>query len=221
MSSQDGKWCIDLMARLGLDLLPRRYRFIAANDEYPKAEFAVCDLRSGDRVGYTGLYASDPAGAHLELGLLSEPGCSLPGAGPEGAFLTINYAFSAWPIRKLYIRTSQASTAYFGGTLAAISRREGTLRDHVFFRGKHWDVYIAAIYRDDWIRSGQPVVDRLLRRQPVKAGGELSVSGKRGSTSSAARQAHSSARARPKKSASLRNSAIGSRVRSSYRRTWT
>ena len=165
MSPDDGDWCLGLMLRLGLLSLPRRYRFIGAHDGNAKAEFAVCDLRSGARVGYTGLYASDPAGAHVELGLLSDPDRDLPGAGPEGAFLTINYACSMWPIRKLYMRTTQASTASFGGTLAAISRREGTLREHLFFRGRHWDVYIAAIYRDDWLRKGKPVADRLVSRR--------------------------------------------------------
>jgi hypothetical protein len=159
----DAEWNFNLILRLGIASVPRLDRFASAYAETAVAHFIACDLRSDVQVGYSSLHNADPAGRHIELGVLTDPDCSIPAVGAETFFLTANYAFVSLPICKLYMRVTEASAAEFGGTLATMSRREGTLREHFYFRGRHWDVYIMAVHRDDWLRLGKPIADRISR----------------------------------------------------------
>ena len=155
----DGEWIYDLELRLGLAGLPTLDRFLSAYDKRAAALFVICDRRDGTRVGTSGLFHLDDG--NVEWGISTDPDSGLPGAGVEAAFLIIDYAFATRDIHKLYGRTTSASTASFGGTIARLSRREGVLHQHEFFRGQFWDLYLSAIYRDDWMRAGRPIVERL------------------------------------------------------------
>ena len=161
VTDADAEWNFNLILRLGIASVPRLDRFASAYANGTVAHFIACDIRSGARVGYSSLHNAGPAGRHVELGVLADPDCAIPAVGAEAFFLTANYAFASSPIHKLYIRTTEAGVALFGGTLAAMSRREGLLREHLFFRGRYWDAYVMAIYRDDWLRLGSPVADRI------------------------------------------------------------
>jgi RimJ/RimL family protein N-acetyltransferase len=157
----DAEWKFNLILRLGIASVPRLDRFALGHAETVAAHFIACDHRSKVRVGYSSLHNADPAGRHVELGVLTDPDCAIPAVGAETFFLTANYAFASLPICKLYMRTTEASAAEFGGTIAAMSRREGTLREHLYFRGRYWDLYVTAVYRDDWLRLGKPIADRI------------------------------------------------------------
>jgi hypothetical protein len=164
VTDADAEWNFNLILRLGIASVPRLDRFASAYADSTAEHFIACEIRSGARVAYSSLHNADPAWRHVELGVLADADCGIPAVGAETFFLTANYAFMSWPICKLYIRTTQASGVLGSGTLTAMFRSEGILRDHLFFRGRYWDVFIMAGYRDDWLRRGVPVVRRITAR---------------------------------------------------------
>jgi hypothetical protein len=56
----------------------------------------------------------------------------------------------------------QASLAAIGGDIK-LSQKEGILSAFQYFSGKHWDVHVFAIYRDEWDQYCAPTVERLVR----------------------------------------------------------
>lgn len=163
VTDADTEYVFTLLVRLGIASVPRLDRFASAYAG-DGTHFIVHDRRDGGHAGYTSLHSAGPGGRHIELGVLADPDSAIKAAGAEALFLTADYAFSSLPIRKLYIRTTEASAAHLGGALAAMSKREGTLREHLFFRGRYWDVYVTAICRADWNRMGRPIVERISAR---------------------------------------------------------
>jgi RimJ/RimL family protein N-acetyltransferase len=174
----DGPGFYALLLRLGIASLPRQDVFVAGYDRDFAASFAICSRSDGEVRGYASLFELDPAG-HVQVGVCTDPTAGEPGLGAEAALLTINFAFSMWNIRKVYIRTTAASISRFGGTTAAIARKEAVLTEHMFFQGQLWDVHIFAIYRQDWIGAGKQIVERLAGRPDHQAHNQTLFLGER------------------------------------------
>jgi hypothetical protein len=64
--------------------------------------------------------------------------------------LFIDYAFTCWDLRKLYLEASALSLAEFGSGINFMFEEEGRLRAHRYFGGKYWDQYLLALYRETW-----------------------------------------------------------------------
>ncbi|MGH9125732.1 MAG: GNAT family N-acetyltransferase [Acidimicrobiales bacterium] len=159
----DGQFLYQLLFEHGLTALPILPVWVADSLAFKDAaaQFVVEWVANEQMIGYTSLHELDPSAGHVQVGVYSMPGGTAPGLGAEAALLTINYAFAMWPIRKVYCHTTEANMKYFGGAISKIARREGLLRQHKYFQGRSWDLQILAIYRDDWVRTGLPLAQRL------------------------------------------------------------
>lgn len=167
----DGPATYELFLRTGMNNLPNMDVFVAgysrelsSHSAYSRdlaAQFAIQQRRDGEEVGFGGLFELSPAG-HVELGLYTDLRKADVGIGAEATLLFINYAFATWQIRKVYMRTTDASRWFFGGTLASMVRKEACLPDHMYFRGRLWDMDIYAIYRSEWDARGAALVERLV-----------------------------------------------------------
>ena len=163
-TAASGRDCYRLIRGLPDCLVPDEGRFLATLNHTFDGFFAVTRRNDDTVVGYTVLADPDPAG-HIRFASWMAP--EDRAAGTEAALLTVNYAFAMWPLRKVYVHVTDASPDHLGQALGAIARLEAVLSDYEFFGGQAWDVRILAIYRDDWLRYGGPLVDRLVLRQGV------------------------------------------------------
>lgn len=154
-----------LMRHLDLGPVPEQGKFLDAMTDSLDAFFVIAGRADGATVGYTTL--SQLALSHVRFGIWAEPSGARLGADAEAALLTINYAFANWPVRKVYRHSTTAgeTDGTVGGTFASISQLEATLPGHQLARGRLWETRIHAIYRDDWLRRGAPLIGRLVAHQ--------------------------------------------------------
>lgn len=74
-----------------------------------------------------------------------------------GVGMFINYVFTCWPFRKLYLETPEFNYDQFASGEGRMFSIEARLKDHSYFAGRHWDQLTLAIYRDQWARYGRRV----------------------------------------------------------------
>ncbi|MET9294033.1 GNAT family protein [Streptomyces sp. NPDC003077] len=125
------------------------------------AAFLVRQRASGSVLGFSVLHGLNPAG-HVKCGIYLDPERTRLGLGAEAAHLTYNYAFAVFAIEKVIVQTTQASFASFGLKDNA-PRKTAVLEDHLYFRGRHWDLHTYEIRREEWeYRVRRQLDDRLL-----------------------------------------------------------
>jgi RimJ/RimL family protein N-acetyltransferase len=71
------------------------------------------------------------------------------GLAIEGSLLFLNYLFSTWRIRKVYVETTPEALARYASGLSLL-REEGRLIDHEYLKGAYHDHMTYAIYRRDF-----------------------------------------------------------------------
>ncbi|MER7109316.1 GNAT family N-acetyltransferase [Streptomyces sp. NPDC000229] len=124
------------------------------------AAFLVAQRDSGDVIGFSTLHGLDPAG-HLRSGAYLDPARARLGVGAECIYLTINYAFAMFPIDKLLAQTTEA-TFDSVGVNPKQNDAKGVLRDHLYFRGRHYDLHSFEITRSEWERYVDADLDVVL-----------------------------------------------------------
>ena len=72
------------------------------------------------------------------------------GIGMEASFLFVNYLFTNWNFRKIYVEAPSFVLEYYKSALGRVFVEEGRLREHEYFGGRYWDKLICAIWRHDW-----------------------------------------------------------------------
>lgn len=124
------------------------------------AYFLAVSKATGKTVGFTTLHELNQAAGHVQVGLYSDVRQENLGLGNEAGMLTINYAFAMWNVRKVYVRTTEATIANFGPKMEEVEP-EAVLREHFYFCGRLWSLYIYSITRQDWEGWGMPeTIDR-------------------------------------------------------------
>ncbi|MBK1787851.1 GNAT family N-acetyltransferase [Prauserella sp. ASG 168] len=120
------------------------------------ALFLILRRGTNEVLGFSTLQARSPAG-HIRSGIYLDPAKARFGVGSEATHLTINYAFATFDLEKMILQTTEASFGGFGTALDP-EEQEGILREHLYFRGRHWDLHSYKVTRDDW----DACVDRFL-----------------------------------------------------------
>ncbi|MEV4381661.1 GNAT family protein [Streptosporangium sp. NPDC049644] len=123
------------------------------------AIFHVTTRNTGERLGFGGLHALDPAG-HIRCAVYLDPRRARLGVGSEAILLLVNYAFATLDIDRVIGQTTEASFASFG--ITAGDQEIGALRDHMYFRGRHWDLHNFQIERAGWEEYVDRNTDRML-----------------------------------------------------------
>ncbi|MFG3440062.1 N-acetyltransferase [Nonomuraea sp. NPDC047897] len=125
------------------------------------AQFEVAPRDGGPPAGLSGLHRLDLNGGHVQAGVFVDPAAGAE-TGAAAAALTVNYAFSGWSVRKVYLWTVEQAVGELSG-VSEIVRREATLRQFVHDRGELRDLNIFAVYREAWQSIGQDLLQRLSR----------------------------------------------------------
>lgn len=108
-------------------------------------------LRQGALVGITALYGSSMlhGATYLRFHLANE---FRRVAWPfEGVFAFVDQAFETYPLRKIYVESSESEWDLYGHGLRDLLEVEGRLREHVRVKDTYLDHIIAAIWRERWL----------------------------------------------------------------------
>jgi len=116
------------------------------------AQFIVETRRGGQSVGLVAITSPDFRNGFAYVGALAQPEAQGSGLVAEAALLAFHYAFTTWPLRKVYMEATEDSLRAFEGGLDDLFREEGRLVDHVFWNGRYVDMVILAVYRETWSR---------------------------------------------------------------------
>lgn len=114
------------------------------------AQHVICRKNDGTRVGLVQLFGYLHREGTARLSTFVEPGHESSGWPIEGLFLFVNYCFSAWPLRKLYLESPAPVFEKYASGTGSFFEIEGRLREHEFFDGVFVDQVIAAIHRRTW-----------------------------------------------------------------------
>lgn len=135
------------LLRTGLESI-RPSRLPAAALSMCQAAFQVFHRGGEQPMGFATLHALDPAG-HIRCGIYLDPRRTRLGVGSEAIQLLMNYAFASFDIEGVISQTTEASFAALGLT-AEDGQSDAVLREHLYFRGRLWDLHGSMIVRSDW-----------------------------------------------------------------------
>ena len=114
------------------------------------AQFVIVTRDQQLPIGLVAAYWPDLMIGLTHVGVVMEPRYHMTGAGIEAAGLFIDYLFQTWPLRKLYFETPEWNLPQFASGRNRLYVEEGRLSKHEYFRDKYWDLFIFALYREDW-----------------------------------------------------------------------
>ncbi|WP_218952244.1 GNAT family N-acetyltransferase [Amycolatopsis anabasis] len=153
-TAEDGPKVYEILFQSGRSTLPTLEVFLQNFSRGVAAQFLVQRRDSDHVVGFSSLSELTPAG-HVQAAVHTDAEQS-EGISADAAALTVNFAFAMWRIRKVYFQTHEADLTGLGftGEYASAVRQEAVLPDHLYFQGKLWDMYVHAIYREEWDVQG-------------------------------------------------------------------
>jgi hypothetical protein len=153
---------------LGADLGPR-WRFRGSTPSPEKwgqatwssslAQFLVVGRQSNKPIGIAAVHqANFQDGFAYMSAARFEPSRPSP-AMMIGLAIFLNYVFTCWDFRKLYMEVPEYNYERFASAIKQYCQLEGRLREHLYFGDRYWDQLTLAIYRDHWRSVG----DKALR----------------------------------------------------------
>ncbi len=116
--------------------------------------FAICDRENGTLYGSISLSIKKPNGAVAELGYMIGREYWGNGYATEAVRGIIEYAFSELMLHRVYAVHLGSNTASGRVMLKAGMKYEGTMRDHIFKRGRYEDAVIYGIVNMDFDTYG-------------------------------------------------------------------
>ncbi|MEX2225007.1 MAG: GNAT family protein [Dehalococcoidia bacterium] len=112
--------------------------------------FLILDRTSRRPIGFVHTYGASPEDGFVHFLLYADPSVRGTGITVEGSMLFGDYLFKFFAIRKLYAEVYQFNQASIDALESAGFSREGTLREHIWYLDRYWDLYQYALYRSDW-----------------------------------------------------------------------
>jgi hypothetical protein len=118
------------------------------------AHFLVMRARDHAPLGVTAVYQHNFQDQHAYLASASFQPENRSPLLLMGVALFIEYVFTCWPFRKLYLELPEFNVVQVGRGLGRLFVEEGRLREHMYYDGQFWDKLILALYRSTWeVRS--------------------------------------------------------------------
>ncbi len=114
------------------------------------ARFVVLGDADHRRLGLVSLFNADMRNGHAHLALSSFDATRPSPLVMMGCGLFIEYAFSCWPLNKLYLDVADYNLEQFSSGVGRLFEAEGRLKDHHYLDGRYWDHHILAISKDRW-----------------------------------------------------------------------
>ncbi len=156
------------------------------------AQFVVVRAGKNLPLGIVNAYRPDLRSGTVYIGEVLAPPLQGTGAGVIAMALFVRYLFTNWNFRKFYMETLSYNLTQFRSVVGTAFEIEGRLKDHYYYQGKYYDMFILAMTRE----VAERYVCHLLRpaRQPAEkslvrsmasgvVGSDASASGNGGGTS--------------------------------------
>lgn len=116
------------------------------------AQFTITTRHSDEAQGLVVAYNTNLRDLHTYVGAFVSSNLIGEGIGVESALLFCQYLFMTWPFDKIYLEVVEYNLALFRSGIDKLTRVEGRFSKHVYYGGRHWDVCILALYREDLLR---------------------------------------------------------------------
>ena len=115
------------------------------------ASFAI-ETKDGTFIGVIGLHKIDfKNGTAMTGALIGEKEYWGKGYGTDAKMLVLEYAFNELGLRKVCSHAYEFNERSIAYSMHCGYKTEGRLRKQVFKRGRHWDVVVLGVLRDEWI----------------------------------------------------------------------
>lgn len=126
--------------------------FLEWQREQPRGNFqlAIELSASGELIGNVGLRRDSSWDRTAELGFELSPAHWGHGYATEAAHTLLDYGFRDLLLHRVEARCVAENLGSVGVLERVGLRREGTLREAEFFRGRWWDVHLYGILVSDW-----------------------------------------------------------------------
>lgn len=145
---------MDLSEQLGV-----RWRFRGATPSAEQwvqaggsvlAQFLV--IRAADQapLGMTTAYQQSFQDQHAYLAVATFDPARRSPLMVFGASLFIEYVFTCWNFRKLYLELPEFNVSQVASGVGTLLVEEARLREHLYYNGRFWDKVILALYRRTW-----------------------------------------------------------------------
>ena len=76
----------------------------------------------------------------------------------RGLAMFIGYVFETWPFHKLFMEVPAYNMRQFESGLGRYFTVEGQLRDRLWLQGRHWDLFVLALAREQWDEHGPRIL---------------------------------------------------------------
>jgi hypothetical protein len=113
------------------------------------AQFIVVATGTTDILGHVVCYGAEPAQQHAYVGAVFSPQLIATGRPIQPIALFINYLFTTWNFRKLYMEVPEFNMDTLWSGTGSFFRQEACFREHDYYGGRFWDKYVLAVYRDE------------------------------------------------------------------------
>lgn len=127
------------------------------------AQFVIVSSRSGHRIGLAVGLNADLRNRYVHFAALLDPQVQGSGWAFEGVVLAVDYLFTGWDFRKIYIESAGHIAQDYERGLLRYGTLEGELKEHAYLGGRYWPMRIFAIYRRNW----EEIRSKLLPRRPA------------------------------------------------------
>jgi hypothetical protein len=123
------------------------------------AQFVVVPARGeGSPLGVVAAYQANFQDGHAYLAAARFDGDTRSPLMIFGVAAFIEYVFTCWDFRKLYMDVPEYNYAQLANGSQRFFAMEGRLRAHSYFAGRHWDQLILAIHRERWLQEGSALL---------------------------------------------------------------
>ena len=131
-------------------------------------QFLVTSVLDGHPLGLVTSYGADFRNGRSYIAVIVRPEIQNRGPAMEAMRIFIDYLFAVFPLRKLMAEVIEFNWLQFSGGEGRVFATEGILKGHEFHAGRYWDVYLLAVYRDQWTQFlARPPLERVGLSTPV------------------------------------------------------
>jgi RimJ/RimL family protein N-acetyltransferase len=114
------------------------------------AQFLVVGQRAPHRpIGHVAAYNPDLQSGTVYFAVTAFPPYLGTGLALEGGLVFLNYLFSTWRLRKVYVETTEEALTQYKSAQRFL-REEGRLIEHEYLKGHYVDRLTLALYRADF-----------------------------------------------------------------------
>jgi RimJ/RimL family protein N-acetyltransferase len=113
-------------------------------------QFIVVANQTGQPCGIVRAHSADPQSGSAYLDVLLRPDLTATGFGLEGWFLLVDHLFDHFPFRVLRMEVPEFAWLPYASADRLLLVDEGRLVEHLWHKGRYWDVLLRALPRPVW-----------------------------------------------------------------------